>query len=63
MTQAQLLEIFNGLPPDKQQLVLDFIDFLISRSKVDLQKKECLADHLLMMPNVGLDEDFARGEL
>lgn len=32
MSQAQLLEKFNMLPPDKQGAVLDFIEFLASRS-------------------------------
>ncbi|MGG6265228.1 DUF2281 domain-containing protein [Leptolyngbya sp. AN03gr2] len=32
MNQTQLLEKFQALPPDKQEEVLDFIDFLASRS-------------------------------
>jgi len=60
MTQAQLLEKFNGLPPDKQGVALDFIEFLAMRSATEVRVKQCLAAFLLEMPNVGLDEDFAR---
>lgn len=60
MNPAQFFEKMQALPPDKQAEVFDFIAFLASRSRIQLPEKECLADRLLTMPDVGLDEDFAR---
>ncbi|NJR39946.1 MAG: DUF2281 domain-containing protein [Leptolyngbyaceae cyanobacterium CSU_1_4] len=60
MNQAQFFEKIQALPADKQAEVFDFIEFLASRSPTKLLTKECLADRLLMMPDYGLDEDFAR---
>jgi hypothetical protein len=60
MNTAQFFEIIQALPPDKQAEVFDFIEFLASRSRIQLPEEKCLADRLLTMPNVGLDEDFAR---
>jgi hypothetical protein len=60
MNQVQLLEKFHSLPSDKQVQVFDFIDFLAARSSLQLRTKQCLAEWLLVMPDVGLDEDFTR---
>ncbi len=60
MNQAQFFEKIQALPPDKQVEVFDFIEFLAARSRTQLEEKESLADRLLTMPDVGLDEDFAR---
>ena len=60
MNQAQFFEKIQALPADKQVEVFDFIEFLASRSPTKSLTKECLADRLMMMPDCGLDEDFAR---
>ncbi|AFY60249.1 DUF2281 domain-containing protein [Synechococcus sp. PCC 6312] len=60
MNPAQFIEKMQALPPDKQAEVLDFIEFLASRSTAKLTTKESLAARLLTIPNAGLDEDFER---
>lgn len=60
MNPAQFIEKIQALPPDKQVEVLDFIEFLASRSSTQLKTKQCLAEWLMAMPDVGLDEDFMR---
>lgn len=60
MKLMQFFTMVQALPPDKQVEVFDFIQFLASRSQIQVQAKECLADRVLTMPDVGLDADFAR---
>lgn len=57
---AQFLIKMQDLPPDKQAEVFDFIEFLVSRNPSQIRPKTSLAKWLLMIPNVGLDEDFIR---
>lgn len=60
MNQAQLLEKLHSLPLEKQREVFDFIEFLVARSATQARTKPCLAEWLMMMPDAGLDADFAR---
>jgi len=60
MKLVQYFEKMQALPPDKQAEVFDFIEFLVMRSSIQVTIKPCLAEWLLVMPDVGLDEDFAR---
>lgn len=62
MNLAKFIEKMQALPPDKQTEVLEFIEFLASRSATKLTPKESLASRLLTIPSVGLDEDFERVE-